>query len=172
MKLLWTVLFLLIFSTTANAEKHLWMPGDQARATAICVNEIALTKTAEKFQENTKQAAYEAEKIWWEAVQNGECIIAPKDDRWKVTLIEKLSTFENMFGREGMNGELWKVIMINLDGKEFEDKYGYPVPLGVMGRNSDNNLFGRKVGWKPSQSLFVGMKKTYEWIKYQLEGVK
>ena len=125
MKLLWTVLFLLIFSTTTNAEKHLWMPGDQARATAICVNEIALTKTAEKFQENTKQAAYEAEKIWWEAVQNGECIIAPKDDRWKVTLIEKLATFENMFGQEGMNGELWKVIMINLDGKEFHGVCGF-----------------------------------------------
>ena len=28
----------------------------------------------------------------------------------------------------------------NLDGKEFEDKYGHPVPLGVKGRNSDNTF--------------------------------
>ena len=28
----------------------------------------------------------------------------------------------------------------NIDGKEFEDKYGHPCPVGVLGRNSDNSL--------------------------------
>jgi len=56
----------------------------------------------------------------------------------------------------------------NLDGQEFEDKYGHPVPLGVKGRNSDNTLYESKMSWKPSQSLFTGMKKTYEWIKEQV----
>ena len=127
MKRLCILIFILIFITLSQvkAGNHVWMPGDQARATAICVNEIALTKTAEKFQENTKQAAYEAEKIWREAIQNGECIIAPKDYKWKVTLIEKLITFENMFGKKGMAGELWKVIMINLNGKEFRGVCGF-----------------------------------------------
>ncbi len=57
----------------------------------------------------------------------------------------------------------------NLDGQEFEDKYGHPVPLGVKGRNSDNELFREKIGWAPSQPLLEGMKKTYEWIETQVE---
>ena len=60
----------------------------------------------------------------------------------------------------------------NLDGQEFEDKYGYPVPLGVKGRNSDNELFREKIGWAPSQPLIEGMKKTYEWIETQVEESK
>ena len=56
----------------------------------------------------------------------------------------------------------------NLYGKEFEDKYGYPTPLGVKGRNSDNQLFRENIGWETNQSLRVGMEKTYNWIKEQV----
>ena len=56
----------------------------------------------------------------------------------------------------------------NLDGQAFEDKYGYPTPLGVKGRNSDNQLFEDNVGWTPSQSLLKGMTKTYKWIEKQI----
>ena len=38
-------------------------------------------------------------------------------------------------------------------------------PLGVHGRNSDNNLFREKVGWEPTQALRQGMEKTYAWIE-------
>ncbi len=38
-------------------------------------------------------------------------------------------------------------------------------PLGVRGRNSDNNLIKDKLNWKPTQSLKIGMEKTYEWIE-------
>jgi GDP-D-mannose 3', 5'-epimerase len=37
-------------------------------------------------------------------------------------------------------------------------------PLGVRGRNSDNHLISEKLGWKPSQPLVEGLKKTYRWI--------
>ena len=56
----------------------------------------------------------------------------------------------------------------NLEGQAFQDKYGHPCPLGVKGRNSDNTLFESKIGWKPSQPLIEGMKKTYEWIENQV----
>ena len=42
-------------------------------------------------------------------------------------------------------------------------------PLGVRGRNSDNNLIYKKLGWKPTQPLRKGMEKTYNWIKDQLQ---
>jgi nucleoside-diphosphate-sugar epimerase len=44
-----------------------------------------------------------------------------------------------------------------------------PGPLGVRGRNSDNRLIGEKLGWRPSQKLQMGISKTYQWIKAQVE---
>lgn len=58
----------------------------------------------------------------------------------------------------------------NLDGQEFIDKYGFPVPLGVNGRNSDNDLFKKHMGWEPTMTLEEGMAKTYEWINQQANG--
>ena len=56
----------------------------------------------------------------------------------------------------------------NIDGQEFFDKYGHKCPIGVNGRNSDNNLYREKVGWEVSQPLIEGMKQTYSWIKEQV----
>ena len=56
----------------------------------------------------------------------------------------------------------------NIDGQEFEDKYGFKCPLGVRGRNSDNTLYREKIGWEVSQPLIIGMKKTYDWIDKQV----
>jgi GDP-D-mannose 3',5'-epimerase len=44
-----------------------------------------------------------------------------------------------------------------------------PGPLGVRGRNSDNELIRKSLGWEPTQSLRVGLAKTYEWISSQVE---
>ena len=41
--------------------------------------------------------------------------------------------------------------------------------MGVKGRNSDNRLYKEKVGWEVSQPLSVGLKKTYQWIKAQVD---
>ena len=42
-------------------------------------------------------------------------------------------------------------------------------PLGVRGRNSNNDLIREKLGWDYSQSLEEGIFKTYYWIKSQIE---
>ena len=41
-------------------------------------------------------------------------------------------------------------------------------PLGVRGRNSENTLYEERIGWRVSQPLDVGLKKTYEWIFSQV----
>ncbi|NVK40625.1 MAG: NAD-dependent epimerase/dehydratase family protein [Oceanospirillaceae bacterium] len=41
-------------------------------------------------------------------------------------------------------------------------------PTGVRGRNSDNALIQKKIGWSPSQPLRKGVEKTYLWISEQL----
>ena len=60
----------------------------------------------------------------------------------------------------------------NLGGAEFEKKYGFPVPEGVRGRNSDNKLFREKIGWEPNYPLSEGMKKTFKWINQQVISTK
>jgi nucleoside-diphosphate-sugar epimerase len=41
-------------------------------------------------------------------------------------------------------------------------------PLGVQGRNSDNALIERRLGWKPSHGLISGLEATYAWIESQV----
>ena len=57
----------------------------------------------------------------------------------------------------------------NIEGEEFVKKYGFKCPLGVKGRNSDNKLYREKIGWEVSQPLSIGLKKTYNWIKSQVD---
>ncbi|MCX5705629.1 MAG: NAD-dependent epimerase/dehydratase family protein [Candidatus Omnitrophica bacterium] len=59
-------------------------------------------------------------------------------------------------------------LVIEISGKKLSIK-NISGPQGVRGRNSDNKLIGQKLGWKPSQSLRVGIEKTYSWIKEQVE---
>ena len=56
----------------------------------------------------------------------------------------------------------------NIEGEEFKSKYGFKCPVGVRGRNSDNKLYKEKIGWEPTQPLYEGMKKTFEWINKQV----
>ena len=41
-------------------------------------------------------------------------------------------------------------------------------PLGVRGRNSNNDLIREKLGWDYEMPLEEGIKKTYEWIRWQI----
>ncbi len=56
----------------------------------------------------------------------------------------------------------------NISGEEFKNKYGFKCPVGVKGRNSDNKLYKEKMGWEPTQPLYTGLAKTYEWINKQV----
>jgi GDP-D-mannose 3',5'-epimerase len=61
-----------------------------------------------------------------------------------------------------------KVIIKNLEGQDFLDRYGFSCPVGVRGRNSDNQLYREKIGWEVKQPLIVGLQKTYEWISKEV----
>ena len=41
-------------------------------------------------------------------------------------------------------------------------------PLGVRGRNSQNDKIREKLGWDYEYSLEEGIRKTYAWISYQV----
>jgi GDP-D-mannose 3',5'-epimerase len=62
-------------------------------------------------------------------------------------------------------------IVLALDGKSLPIKH-IPGPEGVRGRNSDNELIKKVLGWAPSISLRDGLARTYVWIKAELEAEK
>ena len=41
-------------------------------------------------------------------------------------------------------------------------------PIGVMGRNSHNQLIRETIGWAPADNLEYGITQTYNWIQRQL----
>lgn len=43
-----------------------------------------------------------------------------------------------------------------------------PGPQGVRGRNSDNTLIEKKLGWRPKYSLYQGLEKTFDWVEEQV----
>ena len=52
---------------------------------------------------------------------------------------------------------------------KLERSHDLNAPLGVRGRNSDNDLIKKLLGWAPSYPLKDGMKKTYDWIKGEMD---
>jgi GDP-D-mannose 3',5'-epimerase len=49
-------------------------------------------------------------------------------------------------------------------GIKLKRSYDLSAPKGVNGRNSENTLIKKYLGWEPSTPLKVGMEKTYRWI--------
>jgi nucleoside-diphosphate-sugar epimerase len=58
-------------------------------------------------------------------------------------------------------------MIMEIAGKKLSIKH-IPGPMGVRGRNSDNKLLRKELGWAPTQTLFDGLSKTYPWIAGQL----
>jgi len=53
-------------------------------------------------------------------------------------------------------------------GHKLNRKYDLSAPKGVRGRNSDNTLIMKYLGWEPSIPLKTGLQKTYNWIKSEM----
>ena len=53
-------------------------------------------------------------------------------------------------------------------GIKLERTYSLDAPQGVRGRNSDNEMINRLIGWSPNIGLYSGLEKTYAWIYDQM----
>lgn len=54
-----------------------------------------------------------------------------------------------------------------IGGVKLERAYQLDKPKGVAGRNSDNTMIQRILGWEPNTPLRDGLAKTYAWIEEQ-----
>jgi len=59
-------------------------------------------------------------------------------------------------------------MVATFEGKQISIKH-IPGPLGVRGRNSNNDLLRDKLDFDFKQTLVEGLKETYFWIKNQIE---
>lgn len=55
-------------------------------------------------------------------------------------------------------------ITCRVANKKLAKKHKLDAPLGVRGRNSNNNLIREKLEWDYSMTLEMGIEKTYKWI--------
>jgi GDP-D-mannose 3',5'-epimerase len=55
-------------------------------------------------------------------------------------------------------------IVESIAGITLKRTYKLDAPKGVNGRNSDNTLIRKYLGWEPSVRLRDGLEKTYAWI--------
>ena len=58
-------------------------------------------------------------------------------------------------------------ITCRVANKKLAKKHKLDAPLGVRGRNSNNNLIREKLEWDYSMTLEMGIEKTYKWIYEQ-----
>jgi nucleoside-diphosphate-sugar epimerase len=133
-----------------------WDGGREKAPAAICRKVINLPKSGGAIE------------VWGDGLQTrsflfiDECIEATRrlmdsdfmgpvniGSEEMVTINELVDTTAKVAGKD--------VQKIHIDG-----------PLGVRGRNSNNDLIREKLGWDYSQTLEEGIRKTYNWINEQI----
>jgi GDP-D-mannose 3',5'-epimerase len=59
-------------------------------------------------------------------------------------------------------------MVIEISNKDLDIK-NISGPVGVRGRNSDNTMIRKELGWDYAQPLYEGLEKTYEWVSLQVK---
>ena len=60
----------------------------------------------------------------------------------------------------------------DIAGVHLERRHDLSAPQGVRGRNSDNTLVRRLLGWEPGCSLRSGLTRTFEWVEEQVKAAQ
>jgi GDP-D-mannose 3',5'-epimerase len=59
-------------------------------------------------------------------------------------------------------------LVARIAGKRIRKRHDPSKPQGVRGRNSDNTLIRKVLGWEPAVPLEEGLARTYRWIEGEL----
>lgn len=60
-------------------------------------------------------------------------------------------------------------MICDIAGKDLKKMHDLTKPQGVRGRNSDNTLLRKTLGWEPATPLDHGLAITYRWIEGELK---
>jgi nucleoside-diphosphate-sugar epimerase len=128
-----------------------WQGGREKAPAAIC-RKIAMAKDGDEIE------------IWGDGKQTRSFLIIDECIEGTIRLMRS-----NFIGPVNIGSD--EMVTINelvdlvteISGKKIRKKH-IAGPEGVRGRNSENSLIKRELGWTPSKSLVWGLKKTYPWI--------
>lgn len=108
-------------------------------------------------------------EIWGDGLQTrsflyiDECLLAMR----KFMDHEGFSGPVNIGSEEMVTINDLAAMVMKIAGKQLTINH-IPGPLGVRGRNSDNRLIKKMLGWEPDYALGKGLEKTYRWIEEQV----
>jgi nucleoside-diphosphate-sugar epimerase len=147
-----------------------WMGGKEKAPAAMC-------RKAAEISENEKF------EVWGDGLQTrsflfvDECVEAvmrlmSSDFAGPVNIGSEEMVTINQLAQMAIQISGRKIGYYNIGGEEFIEKYGFKCPMGVRGRNSDNKLYKKNIGWEVSQPLYIGMEKTFQWISSQVQSKK
>lgn len=136
-----------------------WNSGKEKAPAALC------RKVAEADQTGTIE-------IWGDGTQTRSFLYIDDCIDGILALMESDCTEVLNIGSEEMVTINRLAEMISLHaGKSISLKH-IDGPIGVMGRNSENTLVSKSIGWSPKVSLSDGLAKTYQWIESELPKIK
>ena len=132
-----------------------WRGGKEKAPAAIC-RKVAMAKDCDEIE------------IWGDGLQTRSFLYIDECLEGVIKLMESNFTGPVNIGSEEMVTINNLVdIVSQVAGKKINKKH-IAGPTGVRGRNSDNKLIKKELGWKPSQPLVYGIEKTYKWIESQV----
>ena len=107
-------------------------------------------------------------KVWGDGLQTRSFLHVDECIDGTIRLMRSKFTQPVNIGSEEMISinNLAKMV-ISISNKKINIE-NIPGPEGVRGRNSDNKLIFKALGWKPSKSLLDGIEHTYDWVKQQI----
>ena len=131
---------------------------EKAKAPAALCRKVAIAKDGESIE------------VWGDGEQTrsfmwiGDCIVGVRK------LMDSDCSFPINIGSDELIAinDLAQMI-IDISGKKLTIK-NIEGAQGVRGRNSDNTLIKKVLGWSPSQPLKVGIEKLYKWVNNQIDG--
>jgi nucleoside-diphosphate-sugar epimerase len=114
---------------------------------------------------NAKTSGDHSIEIWGDGHQTRsfqyicDCLLGTQKITWS-DIIEPI----NLGSSELVSINQLVDIVEKIAGVKLKRRYNLSAPKGVNGRNSDNTLIKKLLGWEPSTRLADGLEKTYRWI--------
>lgn len=141
-----------------------WRGGKEKAPAAICCK-VAITD----FYSNERKNFIE---IWGDGLQTRSFLYIDEAIEGVIRLMRSDCRKILNIGSEEMISinDLAKMI-IRISGKGLVIN-NIPGPEGVRGRNSDNKLIQKELGWSPSTKLEDGITILYNWINQMVNGTK
>lgn len=128
-----------------------WNNGKEKAPAAIC-RKVAMAKQGEEIE------------VWGDGKQTRSFLYIDECLEATIRLMHSDFTGPVNIGSEEMISINDLVYMVSKIANKNVGIKHISGPTGVRGRNSDNVLYEKMIGWKVSQPLHVGLEKTYSWI--------